>query len=143
MNLDTLDFAPRPVVAKDAAPTVKVAVLKGGELKLTLGAGAYDRLGKPPALFVETAQNGVGYLRLTPAKAGEGWPVTERALVKRGRPFASCTVAVHPFGGSRTAPSRSRPRGATQASAAACRSCSRCRTGSGCSTSSKRRERAR
>lgn len=98
---EDLAFEPCPVRAPaERNATVKVAVLRSGAIKVMLGAGAYARLLKPVALAVETAGNDdAGYLRLTPAAAGAGWPARERDTPGRrgGQPFASVTIAVHPF----------------------------------------------
>lgn len=96
-----LAFAPLPVQEKPRfGPCIKVSVLTGGGIKLSLNAEAYAAFNKPDALAVQTASDGdANYLKLAPAPLGQGWPLFEREAPKKdgGRPSASCRIAVHPW----------------------------------------------
>lgn len=102
---DDLDFTPLADAAPEATATIKAAVLASGAVKLTLSAGAYARLGKPPALAVAAAtRDGDAVLRLQPAAEGHGLPLVEREAPQRktaraggGRPSAAVTLRAHPF----------------------------------------------
>lgn len=97
-KFESLDFAPLPVAPPATPETVKVSVLKGGKLRVTLNAAAFEKLDEPDAFSVETAggESKDGFLRCSVVPEGEGWPVIVRAF-KDKRSSASCTIAKHPF----------------------------------------------
>lgn len=102
MNLNALNFAPVAPVAVVAKPaTIKVAVLKGNTIAVRLNSTAFEKLGQPGVLAVESASYGDdNFLKLSRAPHGaQGWPVATRLAPKgdRERPSAQINVHAHPF----------------------------------------------
>lgn len=100
--MEGLQFEPCPVRPKgEGRRVIKCSVRKDDALRITLTAGAYEALGSPKALKVETARSADkgNFVRLTPALEGQGWPVVERPAPpkRKARPSASCVIEAHPF----------------------------------------------
>lgn len=94
--LAALNFAPVPVKARENA-CIKVGVIKGDVIKLSINADAFSRLGRPKALAVAAAtdENGLHFQKVQTSETG--WPVTTRKPPRGESLTAACRILSHPF----------------------------------------------